>query len=82
MGEKGKGNPPRVNPKKFTVKSGQCFEELGAYLACIASSGGETDERCAPARRAMMLCAATSANKNKGLSSVNYHLQRISRLMR
>lgn len=40
MGEKGKGNPPRVNPKKFTVKSGQCFEELGAYLACIAVSSG------------------------------------------
>lgn len=26
----------------------------------VQSSGGETDERCAPARRAMMLCAATS----------------------
>lgn len=38
MGQKGKGNPPRVNPKKFTGKSGQCFEELGAYLACIAVS--------------------------------------------
>ena len=36
---KSKAAPLRVNTTRFGANSGMCFEELGAYLTCVAVRG-------------------------------------------
>ena len=42
----------------------------------------DMDEKCAMERRALTACATAAARRPKVVNTINYHLQRISRLMK
>jgi len=55
---------------------------LNYTLASQKTSDDEFDDRCAGQRRALSECANQAAKKRKVGSTVNYHLQRLSRLLK
>ncbi|KAL4445874.1 hypothetical protein ABPG77_009073 [Micractinium sp. CCAP 211/92] len=77
----GKGAAPfRVNTKRDR-NEGQCFEEMNAFFNCMAKFT-DVEDKCAAERRALTNCATAAARRGKQLNTVNFHLQRISRMIR
>ncbi|KAI3438632.1 hypothetical protein D9Q98_001054 [Chlorella vulgaris] len=82
MGKQAKSGPPlKINPRK-TRGSTECAEELNAFFSCMALRGADVEDKCAQERRALTNCATAAARKGKAINTVNYHLQRIGRMLR
>ncbi|PSC67858.1 hypothetical protein C2E20_8515 [Micractinium conductrix] len=59
----------------------ECLDELNAFFGCMAKFT-DVEDKCVAERRALTNCATAAARKGKGNSTLNYHLQRISRMIR
>ncbi|KAL4859908.1 Protein RRP6-like 3 [Chlorella vulgaris] len=75
------GPPLKINPRK-TRGNTECAEELNAFFSCMALRGADVEDKCAQERRALTNCATAAARKGKAVNTVNYHLQRIGRMLR
>lgn len=71
----------RVNPKTLTRKTLPCFQEMLIFLSCIQKFNYD-DDKCAAEKRALNMCMELQAKQPKQSSTINYHLQRISRMMK
>ncbi|EFN57725.1 hypothetical protein CHLNCDRAFT_142966 [Chlorella variabilis] len=81
MGKHGKsGTPLKINPRRSRGNS-ECMEELNAFFTCMAKSI-DVEDKCVAERRALTNCATAAARKGKTANTINYHLQRISRMLR
>jgi hypothetical protein len=82
MGKQRKGpEAVRINVRKGR-REAACGEELAAFFACIARAGLSADAACARDRAALTACATAAARQPRVVNTVNFHLQRISRLMK
>lgn len=81
---KGKGPAPlKINVKKLEYKGLECFEEMSAMFACMSKVGlTNFDDGCKAERMAISECAELMAKRGKRRSSINFHLQRLSRALR
>ncbi|KAL4519471.1 hypothetical protein Ndes2526B_g01935 [Nannochloris sp. 'desiccata'] len=85
MGKQNKKEPLiKINPRQFAGKrnTNACGEELQSFFACLAKSGQDFDDKCIKERKALTACATAAARRPKVVNTINYHLQRISRLMK
>lgn len=72
----------KVNTKQMSRKQLACYEELHAFLTCLGRSGTSVDTNCMPQIAALTACADAAAKQQKAGSTLNYHLQRLSKFMR
>ncbi|KAG0564718.1 hypothetical protein M758_8G129100 [Ceratodon purpureus] len=71
----------RVNPKTLTRKTLPCFQEMLIYLSCVQKFNYD-DDKCATEKRALNMCMELQSKQPKQGSTINYHLQRISKMMK
>ncbi|CAM8949483.1 unnamed protein product [Rhodiola kirilowii] len=70
----------RINPKKFGSMNKPCLKETIAFLNCLALNNKD-DEKCVRQKDLLNSCMNDQATKKKNLwGSVNYHLQKLSRV--
>ncbi|GMG98250.1 hypothetical protein Nepgr_000090 [Nepenthes gracilis] len=68
-----------INPKKFGSLRKPCMKEMLTFLNCLALNHN-SDEKCARQKELLSACMDAQEGKNKKpFSSINYHLQRLSR---
>mmetsp|Transcript_22670 Transcript_22670/g.40388 ORF Transcript_22670/g.40388 Transcript_22670/m.40388 type:complete len:88 (-) Transcript_22670:164-427(-) len=60
----------------------ECYSELNAFMECLGKSNFEVDSKCAKESSALMACAQAAGQKQKTKSTMNYHLQRLARLVK
>lgn len=72
--------PIKVNPRKRRGNL-ECMEEMSAFFGCMAKNTA-VEDACRHEVRALTTCATAAARKGKGSNTLNYHLQRISRMLR
>ncbi|WPT13444.1 37S ribosomal protein mrp10 [Picochlorum sp. SENEW3] len=83
MGRKAKKETPiKVRTTPRGRRGTQCGEELQQFFTCMAKAGSDVNSACAKEIASLRMCAATAAKKPRVINTINYHLQRISRLMR
>ncbi|KAL4425724.1 hypothetical protein ABPG75_009740 [Micractinium tetrahymenae] len=61
------------------ARIGECL--MNAFFNCMAKFT-ETEDKCAAERRVLTNCATAAARRGKKVNTINYHLQRISRMIR
>ncbi|CAM6089028.1 unnamed protein product [Calypogeia fissa] len=71
----------RINPKNFGRRTRPCMSEMLNYLACLKKFNFN-DDPCAAERSALTNCMELQAKKGKEHNTINYHLQRISKMMK
>lgn len=71
-----------INTKKMRNKKISCMEEMNALLACFKRCNFEDDARCAGERRSLDACLNFAAKQPKAKNTINFHLQRLSRMAR
>lgn len=54
---------------------------MTAFFTCMAKFS-DVEDKCGAERRALTNCATAAAKRGKTTSTLNYHLQRISRMIR
>mmetsp|Transcript_12246 Transcript_12246/g.34789 ORF Transcript_12246/g.34789 Transcript_12246/m.34789 type:complete len:87 (+) Transcript_12246:92-352(+) len=61
-----------------------CAEEMGSFFSCLSKATGNANVTtvCASEIANLRNCAASVAKQPKTVNTINYHLQRIGRLMR
>ncbi|KAK9137419.1 hypothetical protein Sjap_008013 [Stephania japonica] len=68
-----------INPKKFAKRSKPCMKEMLSFLNCLALNQN-SDDKCARQKELLTSCMDAQSGKNKKpFSTINYHLQRLSR---
>ncbi|KMZ70604.1 hypothetical protein ZOSMA_198G00040 [Zostera marina] len=68
----------RVNPKKFALVDKPCTKELVSFLGCVALNQDD-DKKCDKQKGLLQTCINEQEKKPKKKSTINYHLQRLSR---
>mmetsp|Transcript_39463 Transcript_39463/g.97714 ORF Transcript_39463/g.97714 Transcript_39463/m.97714 type:complete len:83 (-) Transcript_39463:126-374(-) len=68
-----------VNTKKMQRRNIACMEEVMGMLACLKKCNFE-DARCIGERSSLDACLNFQAQKPKSSSTINHHLQRLSRM--
>ncbi|KAJ7528610.1 hypothetical protein O6H91_15G011500 [Diphasiastrum complanatum] len=71
----------RVNPKKFFRNQSPCLNEMMTFLACLKKYNFE-DEYCMKEKDALNACVELQARMGKPRFTLNYHLQRLAKVMR
>ncbi|KAL3692846.1 hypothetical protein R1sor_006497 [Riccia sorocarpa] len=72
----------RVNPKQFGRRINRpCLSEMLTFLACMKKSNFN-DDGCMQEKKALQNCMDLQAKQGKQHNTINYHLQRISRMMK
>ncbi|CAM6076318.1 unnamed protein product [Sphagnum tenellum] len=73
----------RVNPKNLTRRTMPCFQEMLIFLSCLQKFNYD-DDKVVNEKNALNKCMETpgSAKQGKQHNTINYHLQRISRMMK
>lgn len=74
------GTPIRVNPRRSRGNT-ECADEMTAFFTCMVKFT-DIEEKCMAEKRALTNCATAAAKKGKVTNTLNYHLQRISRMIR
>jgi hypothetical protein len=69
-----------INTKKLRNRKITCMDEMTALLACFKKCNFEDDARCAGEKRALDACLSFAAKQPKKANTINYHLQRLSRM--
>lgn len=73
----------KINTKKLQRRGTECMEEMAALFACMGKVGlANIDEGCAKERAALADCSELLAKKGRRRSSINFHLQRLSRALK
>eukprot|EP00890_Picochlorum_soloecismus_P002688 jgi/Picsp_1/341/NSC_00340-R1_mitochondrial ribosomal protein subunit mrp10 len=73
----------RTNPVRGRRGNVQCAEELQQFFVCMTKSGGSNiNTVCSKEIQALRSCAAAAARAPKAVNTINYHLQRIARMMK
>ncbi|BBN11600.1 hypothetical protein MPTK1_5g13260 [Marchantia polymorpha subsp. ruderalis] len=71
----------RVNPKAFAKRTRPCLSEMLNFLACLKKANFN-DDGCMQEKKALQTCMDLQAKSGKSHNTINYHLQRISRMMK
>ncbi|GMH39498.1 hypothetical protein BSKO_07396 [Bryopsis sp. KO-2023] len=83
MGKKLDPNKIKVNPDKFSRRGGpDCNAEVISFMECMKNFNYDIDDNCARQRVAMLTCWERQAKTSKHRSTINYHFQRLARMMR
>ncbi|KAJ8511612.1 hypothetical protein OPV22_002046 [Ensete ventricosum] len=68
-----------INPKKFGAAGKPCMKEMLSFLGCL-SLNKNSEDKCVRQKDMLVACVDAQKKKPKNhVSSVNYHLQRLSR---
>mmetsp|Transcript_28610 Transcript_28610/g.80602 ORF Transcript_28610/g.80602 Transcript_28610/m.80602 type:complete len:85 (-) Transcript_28610:243-497(-) len=83
MGKYKKPRPPVIKEQP-NMNSGkmECQREVNNFFECMGRYNFEIDSNCARESADLMACAEAASKKTKIKSTMNYHLQRIARLVR
>ncbi|KAL8482029.1 hypothetical protein ACS0TY_027674 [Phlomoides rotata] len=74
------GSTLRINPKKFGNLQKPCMREMVSFLSCLSIAQG-AEGRCTRQKSLLSACMdAQTSDKRKPFGSINYHLQKLSRV--
>lgn len=77
----GKGQQPiKINTRRGRGNL-ECMDEMTSFFTCMAKFM-DVEDKCAAERRALTNCTTAAMRKGKQTNTINYHLQRLGRMIR
>mmetsp|Transcript_38370 Transcript_38370/g.91008 ORF Transcript_38370/g.91008 Transcript_38370/m.91008 type:complete len:86 (+) Transcript_38370:78-335(+) len=74
--------PIKEIPTGFSGSTTDCYRELTRFFECMQKSNFDVDTKCARESADLMACSEAAVKKPKVKSTMNYHLQRLARVLR